>query len=116
MLRMLKLLKINQVRRFFGVEKISKFVSNQINKDLGLYSYATRGNQAHSGIERDWINSGSSDVRLERCAWLAKNKHNYSAEAVKATEKAWGCRHSRVSKDKKKNDLRYSNRSGNSCL
>lgn len=58
---------------------------------------------ADTGIRLDWeyakrINGQRPDI----CEWLAQNKHRYSVEAVKKTEKAWGCRHSRTSKDKGK--------------
>ena len=33
---------------------------------------------------------------------VEKNAHRFPRAAVKATEKAWSCRHSRISKDKKK--------------
>lgn len=61
-------------------------------------------NNPDSKILEDWVNTTERDAngkKPDRCAWLAQNKHKYSAGAVKATEKAWGCRHSRVSKDKK---------------
>ena len=35
-----------------------------------------------------------------RCDWLKENSHRWSKAQVKATEKVWGCRHSRARKDK----------------
>ncbi len=32
----------------------------------------------------------------DRCKWLKENKWRYSEKQVKATEKAWGCRGSRL--------------------
>ncbi|WP_434278178.1 RHS repeat-associated core domain-containing protein [Acinetobacter sp. CE-15] len=58
------------------------------------------GNQADTAIQDAYNREcNKSD---DRCEWLKRNAHRFPKPAVKATEKAWGCRHSRISKDKKK--------------
>ena len=59
---------------------------------------ASRGNVADSAIIQTLQREGSGGKN--RCDWLKKNSHRWSKAQVKRTEKAWGCRHSRASKDK----------------
>lgn len=59
------------------------------------------GNQADTAIQ-DAYNRECNKSDDSRCEWLKRNAHRFPKPAVKATEKAWGCRHSRISKDKKK--------------
>lgn len=65
---------------------------------------AARGNVADTQIVNDY-NAIASAERLkncpppDRCEWLKQNASKYRPDQVKATEKAWGCRGSRASKD-----------------
>ena len=60
---------------------------------------ASPGNQADTAIQDAYNREcNKSD---DKCEWLKKNAYRFPNAAVKATEKAWGCRHSRMSKDKK---------------
>ena len=56
---------------------------------------ASKGNVADTQITQDWANDGAP---LDKCKWLADNKHRYRPDQVKPTEKAWGCRRSRAQK------------------
>lgn len=60
---------------------------------------AAPGNQADSAIVDAFGREASRSD--DRCEWLRRNAHRFPKAAVKATEKAWGCRHSRASRDKK---------------
>ena len=60
---------------------------------------ASPGNQADTAIQDAYNREcNKSD---DKCEWLKKNAYRFPKAAVKATEKVWGCRHSRMSKDKK---------------
>jgi len=63
-----------------------------------VVNMASRGNVADSAIIQSLQREGTGGK--DRCAWLKENSHRWSKSQVKATEKAWGCRHSRASKDK----------------
>lgn len=62
------------------------------------------GNQADTAIEQAWINTDErcNGKRPDKCEWLERNKNKFPKAAVKATQKAWGCRSSRISKDKQR--------------
>ena len=57
------------------------------------------GNQTHTKIVQTILKEGLDGK--DKCEWLKENAHRFDKKIVKATQKAWGCRHSRVSKDKK---------------
>jgi RHS repeat-associated protein len=59
---------------------------------------ASSGNVADTAITQSLQKEGTGGKN--RCDWLKENSYRWSAKQVKATEKAWGCRHSRKSKDK----------------
>ena len=61
---------------------------------------APRGKVADTGIEQVVKKEGIK--KEDRCDWLKKNADRFDNKRVKATQKAWGCRHSRISKDRKK--------------
>jgi len=74
---------------------------------LGPSQMAAPGNQADTQIVSEY-GEYASGKRLNceepknRCDWLEENKGRFSNAAYKATAKAWGCKHSRVGKDKKR--------------
>lgn len=81
--------------------QILDWENTKVVYDPLLTSY---GNQADSAIKTAWNDFSGRDEkgkRPDRCDWLKENQHLFPADAVNATEKAWGCRHSRASKDKK---------------
>jgi RHS repeat-associated protein len=55
------------------------------------------GNVAATRIVNAWMAAGAPGGD-EKCKWLAQNRDKFRADEVKATEKAWGCRRSRMSK------------------
>ena len=71
----------------------------------GVSLMAAPGRQADTQIEGDY-GRAASDAKLnncpppDRCKWLEENASRYRPDQVKATQKAWGCRPSRQSKDK----------------
>ena len=58
---------------------------------------AARGNVADTAITQALLKEGTGGK--SRCDWLKDNAGRFPKKAVKMTEKAWGCRHSRASKD-----------------
>ncbi len=68
---------------------------------------AAPGNQADTLITQKY-GEYASEEKLncrppkDRCDWLNENQHLFNKAAVKATQKAWRCRGSRVKKDKKR--------------
>jgi len=59
-----------------------------------VVNMASRGNVADSAIIQSLQREGTGGKN--RCEWLKENSHRWSKSQVKA----WGCRHSRASKDK----------------
>jgi RHS repeat-associated protein len=59
---------------------------------------ASPGNQADSGIAKDWEQSVPRNP--DKCAWLEANKDKYPYDRWKRTMKAWGCRPSRMSSNR----------------
>lgn len=60
------------------------------------------GNVADTEIAGDYDDARAEAIRNRqnppsKCEWLEQNKRNYSADRVKATQKAWECRGSRHS-------------------
>ncbi|WP_298214584.1 RHS repeat-associated core domain-containing protein [Acidovorax sp.] len=69
----------------------------------GVTEMTAPGNVEDTRIREDYEKYASEErlcgrTPMDRCTWLALNAKNYPAEAVKATEKAWGCRGSRHGK------------------
>lgn len=75
----------------------------EVANELALLSQHGNKNTVDQGIQKDWENAerDGNGNRPDKCEWLKANQHKYSADRVKMTAKAWGCRHSRQSKDKK---------------
>lgn len=77
---------------------------NNASRNLGLALQVTlmaaHGNHADTAIQDAY--SRECKKSDDRCEWLKRNAYKFPPAAVKATEKAWGCRPSRISKDKKK--------------
>ena len=84
---------------------IGSMINDAYGQSIGdaideIASLAAAGNQADTQITADYGAAVSAE-RLkncpppDRCKWLEDNKGRYSAAAVKATQKAWGCRGSR---------------------
>ncbi|WLF84359.1 polymorphic toxin type 34 domain-containing protein [Moraxella sp. ZY210820] len=71
----------------------------EVANELALLSQHGKGNKADSGIEKDYNAETNNGRTQEKCEWLKANQYRYSADRVKATAKAWKCRHSRQSKD-----------------
>jgi hypothetical protein len=63
------------------------------------WDMASHGNVADTAITQSLQREGMGGKN--RCDWFKDNAHRWPKAAVKATEKAWGCRHSRQCKDKK---------------
>ena len=61
---------------------------------------APRGKVADTGIEQVMKEEGIQ--KEDRCDWLKKNADRFDKKRVEKTQKAWGCRHWRISKDRKK--------------
>lgn len=77
----------------------SKEASKKVwNSSISLM--VAHGNQADTAIQDSYNRECKKSD--DRCKWLEKNAHLFPKVAVKATQKAWGCRPSRISKDKKK--------------
>jgi RHS repeat-associated protein len=92
------------------------YVGSMINDAYGqqigdaldsIASLAAPGNQADTQITSDWLAFRGKKILggcpppndKDRCDWLKDQKGKYDASAYKKTEKAWGCRPSRQSKD-----------------
>jgi hypothetical protein len=72
-----------------------------------IHEMAAPGNVADSQIVRDYGEAASrakcgGEEPEDRCKWLKRNRNNYRLDQYKATEKAWGCRNSRHSGNRKK--------------
>jgi hypothetical protein len=53
------------------------------------------GNVAATAIVIAWAAAGGPQ---DKCKWLSQNRDKFRPDEVKATEKAWGCRRSRMSR------------------
>ena len=79
-----------------GAAAAQPYVTDWLNQ--AAWNMAAKGNVADTAIVQTMIREGTGGKN--KCDWLKANQHRFPARAVKQTEKAWGCRHSRQSKDK----------------
>jgi hypothetical protein len=63
------------------------------------WKFASKGNVADTAITQVWQSEGGRGKN--KCDWLKENAYRWLRTQVKRTEKAWKCRHSRQSKDRK---------------